>query len=169
LISQLFSKAEIIRSAGSHQVVSTLRTENRTVIDGQRFSVLEKILADPTPGGTLIFSNTREQCDKVVGLLREHGHKCLLYRGEMDKVERRANLKAFRDGKVELLVSTDLASRGLDVDHVERVINYHLPKELENYIHRVGRTARAGRQGLVINLVTERDASLIAKLKNIKG
>jgi superfamily II DNA/RNA helicase len=75
----------------------------------------------------------------------------------MDKIQRRANLKAFRDGEIKLLVSTDLASRGLDLEHVARVINYHLPIELKNYLHRVGRTARAGRKGLVINLVTERD------------
>ncbi|MBK7959817.1 MAG: DEAD/DEAH box helicase [Bdellovibrionales bacterium] len=168
LMSQLFSKAEVIRSAGSHRIVSTLTTLNRKVVDGQRFPVLEKILADPSPGGTLIFANTRDQCDKLAGLLRDHGHKCLLYRGEMDKVERRANLKSFRDGKIDLLVSTDLASRGLDVDHVDRVINYHLPKELENYLHRVGRTARAGRSGLVVNLVTERDAELIGRLEKIK-
>ena len=88
----------------------------------------------------------------------------MIYRGEMDKVERRRNLKAFRDGEVPLLISTDLASRGLDVEHVGRVINYHLPQQMENYLHRVGRTARAGRPGLVVNFVTERDAPLINKL-----
>jgi superfamily II DNA/RNA helicase len=82
-------------------------------------------------------------------------------------VERRANLKAFRDGQVELLISTDLASRGLDVEHVGRVINYHLPKELENYLHRVGRTARAGRAGLVINFVTERDQPLMDEVAGL--
>ncbi len=89
------------------------------------------------------------------------GRACVIYRGEMDKVERRANLKAFRDGTVDLLVSTDLAARGLDVEHVGRVINYHLPEQLDAYLHRVGRTARAGRPGVVINLVTERDRALM--------
>jgi superfamily II DNA/RNA helicase len=92
-----------------------------------------------------------------------------MYRGEMDKVERRVNLKAFRDGKVDLLVSTDLAARGIDVEHVSRVINHHLPQELDNYLHRVGRTARAGRPGLVINFVTERDRPLLAQLEAMQG
>jgi superfamily II DNA/RNA helicase len=85
----------------------------------------------------------------------------------MDKVERRSNLKAFRDGKVDLLISTDLASRGLDLEYVGRVINYHLPQKLENYIHRVGRTARAGRSGVVINFVTERDQPLVRQLESL--
>jgi superfamily II DNA/RNA helicase len=87
----------------------------------------------------------------------------------MDKVERRANLKAFREGTVDLLVSTDLASRGLDLEHVARVINYHLPKEMENYLHRVGRTARAGRAGLVINFVTDRDRPLVQQLGSVQA
>ena len=87
----------------------------------------------------------------------------------MDKVERRQNLKLFREGSVDLLVSTDLASRGLDVDHVGRVINYHLPQQIENYLHRVGRTARAGRPGLVVNFVTERDAPLVSQLGSVRA
>jgi superfamily II DNA/RNA helicase len=76
-------------------------------------------------------------------------------------VKRRTNLPAFGEGKVEFLISTDLASRGLDIDHVGLVIIYHLPQNLDNYLHRVGRTARAGRKGRVINFVTERDQPLI--------
>jgi superfamily II DNA/RNA helicase len=169
LMTGLFSGAEVIRSKGSHKVVPTLTTENRKVKDGERYPVMADILEEPVEGGTLIFTNTRVQCDKLATVLNENGHKCLIYRGEMDKIERRANLKAFREGKVDLLISTDLASRGLDVEHVGRVINYHLPQGMENYLHRVGRTARAGREGLVINLVTERDEPLVAKLASIKS
>lgn len=169
LMNKLFSEAIVIRSSGSHRTVSTLKTSNRKVEDGKRFVVLEKVLAEPSLGGTLIFTNTREQCDKLAKQLLDSGRLCLLYRGEMEKVERRANLKSFRDGKINLLVATDLASRGLDVEHVDRVINYHLPRDLDNYLHRVGRTARAGRKGLVVNLVTERDAPLLEKVANLKA
>ena len=167
LIKDLFADAEVVRSEGSDRTVSTLKTENRFIKDGKRYPVLEKLLTNRVEGGTLIFTNTREQCDKVAAELTEHGHKCVIYRGEMDKVERRRNLKLFRDGEAELLISTDLASRGLDVEHVGRVINYHLPQQIENYIHRVGRTARAGRKGLVVNFVTERDQPLMTEVDKL--
>ncbi len=167
MIKSLFSKAEIIRSGGSHRVVATLTTKNLIVPNGKRLPLLESLLKEKVTGGTLIFTNTREQCDKVTVAVESMGLRCVTYRGEMDKVERRANLKTFRDGDVDLLVSTDLASRGLDIEHVGRVINYHLPQQLDNYIHRVGRTARAGRKGLVINFVTERDEVLMNQLDRI--
>jgi superfamily II DNA/RNA helicase len=169
LITDLFSGAEVIRSAGSHRVVPTLTTLQQLVIDGQRFPLLERLLKKKVEGGTILFTNTREQCDKLADQLAAAKIACVIYRGEMDKVERRQNLKLFREGAVDLLVSTDLASRGLDVDHVGRVINYHLPQQMENYLHRVGRTARAGRPGLVVNFVTERDAPLVSQLESVRA
>lgn len=164
LIADLFADAEVIRSLGSHRVVASLTTTQETVVGGKRFPLLERLLDKKVEGGTILFTNTREQCDKLAGELEEAGWPCVVYRGEMDKMERRRNLKAFREGDVALLISTDLASRGLDVEHVGRVINYHMPQQMENYLHRVGRTARAGRPGLVVNFVTERDAPLVSEL-----
>jgi ATP-dependent RNA helicase RhlE len=169
LIAKLFAGAEMIQTQGSHQVVPTLTTINLNVTDGKRMPFLEDLLKKTVDGGTLIFTNTRDQCDDLAAKIIETGRTCLVYRGEMDKAVRRANLKSFRKGETELLISTDLASRGLDVQHVVRVINYHLPNDLENYLHRVGRTARAGRKGVVINLVTERDAPFMAKLATLKS
>ena len=168
LMSGLFAGVEVYRSQGSHRLVPTLTTVNRVVRDGKRLPHLQAVLAQPAKGGTLIFTNTREQCDQVAREVRESGHDCRIYRGEMDKIKRRTNLRSFRKGEVSVLISTDLAARGLDVEHVDRVINYHLPRELENYIHRVGRTARAGRRGVVINFVTERDQPLVRQLDGIK-
>lgn len=167
LMAKLFAGVKVIRSQGSHKVVATLTTVNREVVDGERLPLLQRALREKVAGGTMLFTNTREQCDALAAAIAELGHTCTVYRGEMDKVERRANLKAFRDGTVALLVSTDLASRGLDVEHVGRIINYHLPRELENYLHRVGRTARAGRAGVVINFVTARDHALMRQVESI--
>jgi ATP-dependent RNA helicase RhlE len=165
LINNLFEKAEIYRSAGSGKTVKSLSTQNRIVKDGKRWPLLEKILKEPVKGGTIVFTNTREQCDKVFKELIDNGYEAAIYRGEMEKNERRNNLKKFTDGKIKLLIATDLAGRGLDIPNIDRVINYHLPRQQENYLHRAGRTARAGRKGLVVNLVTERDEALLAKLE----
>lgn len=165
LLNDLFAKAEIIKSSGSGKVVKTLETKNLIVKDGDRWTLLDRLLAKKTEGGTILFTNTREQCDKLAKELTDKGLPVSVYRGEMDKNERRQNLKNFANGTVKLLVATDLAGRGLDLPNVDRVINFHLPKQMDNYLHRAGRTARAGRKGTVINLVTERDEPLIAKLE----
>lgn len=167
LMNELFAQAEIVRSQGSGKVVATLVTKNVRVEDGKRWPYFEKLLSQDVDGGTIVFTNTREQCDKLAKELADKGFTCAIYRGEMEKSDRRTNLKNFMDGKIKLLVSTDLGGRGLDMS-VGRVINFHLPKQMENYLHRAGRTARAGRKGLVVNLVTERDQRLMAQLDGQK-
>ncbi len=169
LMRELVPDASILRTKGSSRLVSTLEVENLKVVNGKRFPLLETLLKKTVAGGTLIFTNTREQCDTLAAEMAKKELACVIYRGEMDKVKRRANLKAFRDGEIPCLISTDLASRGLDVDHVGRVINYHMPQHLENYLHRAGRTARAGRSGLVINFVTERDQNIMDLIKSVKA
>jgi ATP-dependent RNA helicase RhlE len=168
LMAKLFDTAEVIRSEGSHRVPATLTTVNRTVVNGERLPQLQLLLSEHVTGGSIVFANTREQVDAVVTLITQAGRRCAVYRGEMDKQERRANLQAFRDNTVDILVSTDLAARGLDVSHVARVINFHMPKDLDNYLHRVGRTARAGRKGVVVNLITERDLPLLEQIEALQ-
>ncbi len=167
LISKLFSNAQVFKSKGSHRVVSTLTTRNELIVRGYRFPVLCDVLQADKKGGILIFTNTKTQCDKLADQLKEEGFKCATFRGGMDRLERRKNLKMFHDGQIDILISTDLASRGLDFEDVTCVINYHLPEEIDNYLHRVGRTARAGRSGLVINFVTDRDKLLIDRLDSL--
>lgn len=158
-----------VRTRGSRQAVPTLRTVDRAVADGQRFDVLRQVLAEDPSAQTLLFANTRGQCERIARWLDAEGHPYVLYMGQMDSQERRSNLAAFRSGDVALLVATDLGGRGLDVEQIDRVINVFLPTGLDNYRHRAGRTARAGRPGLVINLVTERDKPLIANVKRRDG
>jgi superfamily II DNA/RNA helicase len=165
----MFEGVEILRTTGANRVPATLQTENLTVIDGKRFPLLKNLLGEKVEGGTLIFANTREQCDRLAEDLKKAGIDFTVYRGEMDKIERRNNLKAFINGEVQVLISTDLASRGLDVEHVGRVINYHMPQMLESYLHRVGRTARAGRSGLAINFITERDETMLEQIKSVRS
>jgi ATP-dependent RNA helicase RhlE len=166
LVRRFFADTDLIETSGAHQIVPTLRTRHVPVPDGRRFDALRLLLQEPNQGGTLLFANTHSQCDNLRDLLTEAGFQAEVLRGDMEPVERRRNLMDFRAGTLPLLVATDMSARGLDIEHVERVINVHLPRELDNYLHRVGRTARAGRSGLVINLVTPRDAPFLALLND---
>ena len=165
--SELFSTEPLrVRTAGSGKGLETLETDNRKVSHGLRYEALKKVLAQDSKTSTLLFANTRGQCEKLAAWLEAEGHPHVTYMGQMESLERRKNLEAFRSGEIKLLVATDLAGRGLDIDRIERVINVHLPEDLDNYSHRVGRTGRAGRTGKVVNLVTERDQPLIQKLQD---
>lgn len=164
LMKALFSGAKVFKTAGSGKVVEQLVTKNVFVVDGKRMPQLEHILHQNVKGGTMIFTNTREQCDKLAHDLTKKGYLAGVYRGEMNKNERRTALAKFRSGQFKILISTDLAGRGLDIENVVRVINFNLPKTMENYLHRVGRTARAGRSGTVYNLITDRDENLMERL-----
>ena len=90
-----------------------------------------------------------------------------VYRGEMDWIEQRTNLKRFRDGEVLGRLTTDPGGRGLHIARVGRVINVYLPRDIDKDRHRVGRTARPGRNGLVVHLVTGRDQSLMKEIKRL--
>ncbi len=169
LVEKLLDGAPtLIRAEGSGQLVPTVHIDNRMVVDGRRRELLAEILAEEPGMGTLLFANTRGQVDRMAEWLDDFGFDFVLYRGEMDRIERRRNLEAFRDGEVDLLLTTDLGGRGLDIERVDRVVNVHLPREVSNYIHRAGRTARAGRTGTVVNMVTERDAPLMEAVEGLQ-
>ncbi|MFK7739828.1 MAG: DEAD/DEAH box helicase [Planctomycetota bacterium] len=166
VIKDLYGEKPLqLETRGSQRTVPTLRTDNRYVEHGRRNDVLRKVLGERSETGTVLFANTRAQCGTVAEWLDEDGISYVRYMGEMDRAERRRNLARFREGEVSVLLTTDLGGRGLDIERIDRVVNVHLPKDVDNYLHRVGRTARAGRKGVVVNLVTERDNPLLAKLK----
>jgi ATP-dependent RNA helicase RhlE len=154
-----------IRSSGASRTVPTLSVEQVAVDDDSRFEALRRVLIRDFKVGTLLFCNTRKQADELAAWLAEHRFEYAPLMGEMDRTDRRRSLARFRDGEVNLLLTTDLGGRGLDIERVDRVINVHLPQELDNYLHRAGRTARAGRTGAVINLVASRDRPLVDALR----
>lgn len=165
-VKEMFREKPLhIATRGSNKMVRTLKTDNRKVEDGRRIDVLRRVLREDPKVGTLLFANTRAQCAVVAEWLVAEGIPYVAYMGEMDRLERRRNLAKFRDGEVSIMLTTDLGGRGLDIERVDRVVNVHLPQDADNYLHRVGRTARAGRKGVVVNLVTERDRALMVRLK----
>lgn len=166
MMSTLFKGANVIRTETAGRTVQSLKTKNVRIEDGRRWPALEKLLGE-SQEPTIIFTNTREQCDKLAATLKENGYQAGVYRGDMDQAKRRTTIKRFRAGEIRILVSTELGARGLDIENVSRIVNYHMPKDIQNYIHRAGRTARAGREGTVYNLIEERDQRVMEKVRQL--
>jgi ATP-dependent RNA helicase DeaD len=122
-----------------------------------KFRVLQRLLAEPTEGGTLVFGRTKRGVRNLGQRLETQGYRVAVLQGNLDQKARDRALDKFRSGQVPILVATNVAARGLDILHVERVINYELPETHELFTHRVGRTGRMGRTGRAITLVSAAD------------
>ena len=119
--------------------------------------------------GMIVFAGTKNNCMYVTLLLQELGHDVTPLHSGLKQSRRLASLDKFRGGRSTILVATDVASRGLDIPSVELVINYDIPKDEKDYIHRVGRTARAGRAGKSVSLVTQYDVALLQNIEAHTG
>ena len=102
----------------------------------------------------------RRNADKMAERLHKDGHHCDCMHGNLRQSKRQKTLIAFRSGKIRILISTELAARGLDVPSIQHVINYHLPQVPEDFIHRIGRTARAGAEGCALTFITPNDRQM---------
>ncbi|GJD08550.1 DEAD-box ATP-dependent RNA helicase 24 [Galdieria sulphuraria] len=115
-------------------------------------------------GNVIVFVGTRASCASLTNQLRSHNIPTCAIHGETSQEDRDGFLKLFRTGDIRLLVSTDLASRGLDIEQINTVINYETPKNIEWYVHRIGRTGRAGRKGTAYTLLTGKDKAFAREL-----
>ena len=118
-----------------------------------KISLLSKILSQ-YQGSVLLFIRTKHSAHKIVRSIREMGHRVAEIHSDKSLPQRREALEGFKSGRYRVLVATDIASRGIDVTKIEVVINYDLPEDVENYVHRIGRTARAGCKGRAISFAT---------------
>ena len=101
----------------------------------------------------IVFSNTKAMCQRLSDSMEKAGIACGALHGDIPQSKRERTMQKYRDGKISVLVATDVASRGIDVDDVDCVINFDIPEELEYYIHRIGRTGRAGKKGVVFSML----------------
>jgi ATP-dependent RNA helicase DeaD len=123
-------------------------------------------------GSMLIFVRTKRRTDRVADLLQKQGHDATLIHGDRSQGQRNQAIAGFRSGKFRILVATDIAARGLDIPQIAHVINYDLPEVPDDYVHRIGRTARAGAEGEAISLIVPEERQQwqrIAKLCGLKG
>ena len=130
-----------------------------------KHKLLEHILADATLDQAVVFASTQVESEKIADTLRANGYEASALHGAMPQAVRMRRLESLRKGHTKILVATDVAARGIDVPRISHVINFGLPMKPEDYTHRIGRTGRAGRNGVAITLVEHRDR---AKIRNIE-
>jgi len=131
-----------------------------------KYEVLCDIYKQLNINQALIYCNTRKRAEWLAEKLSADGYPLLCIHGEMENTERRKRMEDFRTGKVRVLIATDLLARGIDVQHVSLVMNFELPMNRENYIHRIGRSGRFGRKGVSINLLSPNEKKMKEELES---
>ncbi|MEL6747704.1 MAG: DEAD/DEAH box helicase, partial [Pseudomonadota bacterium] len=164
---------EMLRDPASVRVTPVSSTAERVdqqimLLDRSRKpSMLCEILARSEVERTLVFARTKRGADRVAKSLEQHGIEARAIHGNKSQGQRQEALKAFRAGRVGVLVATDIAARGIDIPAVSHVINYELPETPEAYVHRIGRTARAGRAGAAISLCEPAERKLLRAIERV--
>ena len=134
---------------------------------GSRIGALCRVLESTSMRFGIIFCSTKNAVDGVTEHLIQEGYQADRLHGDMSQAMRERVMRRFREHKLEFLVATDVAARGIDVDDVEAVINYDLPRDAEDYVHRIGRTGRAGRSGKAISFITAREFWLLDRIQRM--
>jgi ATP-dependent RNA helicase DeaD len=165
LIKSFGKNPKVIEIQQKSRTVSTVEQSYFEVRQRSKVEVLSRILDMNPPRLGIIFCNTKRSVDECTEDLINRGYAADRLHGDITQQMRERVLKRFRDGAVELLVATDVAARGLDIDEIDIVFNYDLPTDPEDYVHRIGRTGRAGRSGRAVSFVYGRD---IYRLQSIE-
>ena len=135
----------------------------------EKYTLLKNIVMQPEVESVIVFANRRDQTRKLYERLRKAGVRCGILSGEIPQNKRSSTLKSFKEGKLQVLVATDVAGRGIHVDGISHVVNFTLPEDPEDYVHRIGRTGRAGATGTSISFACEDDAFLLEPLEALLG
>ena len=131
--------------------------------------LLAKLLVDPAVEQAIVFTRTKHGANRLVRHLERDGIEAMAIHGNKSQGARTRALNAFRDGSLSVMVATDVASRGIDVDTVSHVFNFDLPNVSESYVHRIGRTARAGRSGIAIAFCDETEGKMLRDIERLLG
>lgn len=135
----------------------------------QKIGIIEHIFTTPVTGKTIVFASSKIKCKEVAFALKRKKFKVAAMHSDLLQEERDRVMLDFKNNKIEILVATDIVARGIDIDQIELVINYDVPRDPEDYIHRIGRTARANAQGAAITFVSEKDQDKFARIEKFLG
>lgn len=152
--------ADTLTAAKVSQIVYEVR-------ESEKIEALSRLIDFHDSGKFLIFCHTKRDADDVASNLRLRGYDADAMHGDFTQAQRETVLKRFKEAKIDVLVATDVAARGLDISHITHVVNYSIPQNPESYVHRIGRTGRAGREGVAITFVTPREDRQLRLIKAV--
>ena len=167
LAKRYLKNPERISIEGEQLTVPQIRQVYYEVGGRNKFEVLARVLDFETPTSAIVFCRTKSAVDDLGQRLTARAFPAETLHGDLSQIQRDRVMGRFRSNQVEMLVATDVAARGLDVEHVSHVINFDIPLDPESYVHRIGRTGRAGRAGTAITLVTPRERRLLRIIERV--
>lgn len=170
LARQLLREPKLISVDGARERHANIEQRLHFVDDrAHKDRLLDHLLRDTEINQAIVFTATKRDADQLAGSLQAQGHAVAALHGDMDQSHRTRTLSGMRQGRIRVLVATDVAARGIDVAGVSHVINYDLPRVPENYVHRIGRTGRAGAKGLALSFAHRAERGLLARIEGFTG
>jgi ATP-dependent RNA helicase RhlE len=169
LARELLSDCVRVAAARTAKTTATLTQVAFPVLAHAKTPLLLALLKQKTDGAILVFTQTRRGADRLAHILTANKHEVATLHSDRSQSQRNRALQSFRSGSVRVLVATDVAARGIDIDDIAYVINYEVPASAEDYIHRVGRTARAGRNGEAMTLVSPEEEPMLSVIEQTTG
>ncbi|WZL78661.1 DEAD/DEAH box helicase [Eubacteriales bacterium mix99] len=169
LCSAYMNHPATIEIESKTMTVDTIEQKHYRVRRNEKRTQLNRILLMERPETCMIFCNTRAAVDRVQNFLIRKGYDCRSLHGDIPQAKRMRNIQQFKRREYNILVATDVAARGIDIDNLSLVINYDVPEELDGYVHRIGRTGRAGHDGHAISLVTGEDIMTLYEIEEHIG
>jgi len=169
LARELMKACERVVAAQPAATVATLQQKAFPVLSHAKLPLVLALLQQHADGTFLIFTQTRRGADRLSKVLTSNKFGVATLHSDRNQSQRNQALASFRSGRARVLVATDVAARGIDVDGITFVVNYEVPSTAEDYIHRVGRTARAGRNGSALTLVSPEEESMLASIERATG
>lgn len=156
-----------IKTKQKEMTVNSVEQVVYEVNQGEKVKVLVQLMEFYRPESSMIFCNTKKMVDDLSGLIASKGYSTASIHGDMKQEMRSLVMAKFKDKKVQHLICTDVAARGIDIDGLDMVFNFDVPQETEYYVHRIGRTGRAGKSGISVTLVTPRQRYVISELERL--
>ncbi|ANU15559.1 DEAD/DEAH box helicase [Planococcus halocryophilus] len=162
-IAEKFMKTpEIVKIKSKEMTVENIEQFYVKSVEREKFDFLSRLLNVQQPELAIVFGRTKRRVDELAKALNIRGYLAEGIHGDLSQAKRMSVLKQFKAGKIDILVATDVAARGLDISGVSHVYNFDIPQDPESYVHRIGRTGRAGKKGVAVTFVTPREMSYLA-------